>query len=217
MAVMEIMEARRLVAEGGRLLVADGLVAGTAGNLSVRAGDLVAISPSAVAYGAVGPDDVVVCDLSGAVVQGRAPSSELPLHLAAYAADPGVEAVVHTHSPAATAIGLVADALPAAHYVVLDLGVPVAVVPFQTPGSAALGGAVAAALKGGRAAALLRNHGTLTVGATLARAHGRAVALEWLADVWLRAAATGRTPALLSDDELAQTRIALGDYWDRAG
>lgn len=214
----DIAEARRLVADGGRRLLADGLVVGTAGNLSMRVGDLVAVSPSGVPYPEVAAEDVVVVDLEGNVVDGaRRPSSELPLHLAAYGADPEARAVVHTHAPAATAAGLVADELPAVHYLILDLGGPVPVLPFALPGSGALADGVGAALASGRRpAVLLRNHGTLTLGPTPARAHARSVALEWLADVWLRALASGRDPALLTADQLAATRTALGDYFDRA-
>ncbi|GIL31011.1 hypothetical protein NUM_62650 [Actinocatenispora comari] len=99
-----------------RRLVAERLVVGTAGNVSVRAGDLVAVTPSGVDYGTLTADQVGVHRLDGTPVQAPlAPTSEAPMHLACYAAHPA-GAVVHTHSVAATALSCLVDEVPPVHY-----------------------------------------------------------------------------------------------------
>ena len=203
--------AREAVVVACRRLVDEGLVVGTAGNVSVRSGDHVAISPSGVDYAVLAAADVpVVAHDATVVVEAGRPSTELALHLAAYRGE-SVEAVVHTHSRSAVAIGLVADVLPAVHYCLADLGGPVPVVPFAPPGSAELAGLVTDALSG-RAAVLLRNHGALTTGPSLGRALDRAVVLEWVADVHQRALAAG-TPAVLSGVQLDDVAARLAGYF----
>ena len=105
-----LLEAERnAVAETCRRLQADGLVVGTAGNVSLRAGDLVVVSPSGVDYRRLRAEDVGVHRLDGRAVEAPLdPSSELPLHLAVYAGT-GHRAVVHTHAPASTALSTVVE------------------------------------------------------------------------------------------------------------
>lgn len=207
-------EARDTVAAHARRLLTDGLVVGTAGNLSARTGEWLAVTPSAVDYARIGPADICLVDGAGRLVDGRgAPTTELPLHRAAYAAT-GAAAVVHTHSPYATALSAVVEELPAIHYLIVDLGGPVPVAPYATPGSEELGARVGAALEG-RTAVLLRNHGALTVGPTLARAYRRSVLLEWLAATYHRARQVGE-PAVLGEQELERVGRLLRDYLDAA-
>src|ERR1700742_3892845 len=102
---MLMEDAREAIVSACRELARDGLVVGTAGNVSVRDGDLVAVTPSGVRYAAITPDLVGVHRLDGTPVEAPLkPSSELPLHLAVYAARPEAGAVVHAHSLAATAL-----------------------------------------------------------------------------------------------------------------
>ncbi len=205
----ELAEARRSLAEAGRRLVTDRLVVGTAGNLSVRVSELVAVTPSGVPYADIGPADIVVVRTDdGAVVDGgRSPTSELPLHLAVYRTFPGVGAVVHTHSPWATAASTVLRELPAVHYAVVALGGPVPVVPYHRFGSPELADAVVAGLAD-RSGVLMANHGATCVGATLAEAYDRALTLEWLCEVAGRARQFGGVPALLTDAQLTEVRAA---------
>jgi L-fuculose-phosphate aldolase len=202
---------RDIVVRYAKRLVPDGLVTGTAGNLSVRESDVVAITPTGVAYELLTPADVSLVSLEGALMEGR-PSTELPMHLAVYRETVSA-AVVHTHSPFATALGTVADQLPAIHYLVAELGGPVPVVPYATPGSGDLARAAAAALQG-RSAVLLRNHGALAVGDSLPRAYARAVLLEWLAALYCRARALGE-PSLVGDEELARLAGLVRTYGRR--
>ena len=211
---------RRQVVDAARQLLASGLVIGTAGNVSLRTGDMVVITPSGVDYLSLTPEQVCVVDVQGHVHEAPLPpSTELPLHLAAYrSARPAgdqVAAVVHTHSPYATAAGLVLDTLPAVHYLIAMLGGPVPVVPYATPGSAALADGIGAALPG-RSALLLRNHGVVTVGPTVHVALEKASLVEWLAEVHAKARVLG-TPAVVGDEELARVAHLLAHYGGYAG
>jgi len=202
---------RRAVVAVCRRLVDDRLVVGTAGNVSVRAGELVAIPPSGVDYRRLAPEHVGVHRLDGSAVEAvLAPSSELPLHLAVYAAT-GTTAVVHHHAPASTALSLVVDELPPSHYYTALFGGPVRVAPYATFGTDALAAHVAAALAD-RTGALMSNHGAVCVGADLDRAHERALQLEWLCDVQLRAMATGRPVKLLAPEEIALVGRLVAGY-----
>lgn len=194
------MSARDEVAAAARRLAAEGLLVGTAGNVSMRVRDLVAVTATGVVLAECRPHDVVLVDHDGALVDGGlVPTSELELHLGVYADQPGVGAVVHTHAPWSTAVACVLDELPVLHYQQLLLGGVVRVAPYATFGSPELAAAVRVALEG-RQAALMGNHGSVAVGATLDKAVEHAVLLEWLAALHHRASALG-TPRVLTDDE----------------
>lgn len=187
-----VEEVRRAVAEAARRLAAEGLLIGTAGNVSARIpdSDLLAVTASGVVLGDCGVDDVVVVDPAGDVVAGSlAPTSELDLHRSVYRSG-FAAAVVHTHSPAATAAACVLDRLPVLHYQQMMLGVEVRVAPYATFGTPELAVAVTAALEG-RQAALLANHGAVAVGSSLAKAVENVLLLEWLCDLHARATALG--------------------------
>ena len=196
-----------------RELSAAGLVVGTAGNVSVRSGDLVAVTPSGLEYADMSADLVGVHRLDGTPVEAAlAPTSELPLHLAIYA-ETAAAAVVHTHSVAATAVSTLADELPAIHYYVAMFGGPVRVSPYATYGTDQLARNVVAALRG-RTACIMGSHGAVTIGPDLKTAHARGVYLEWLSDVYLRATAAG-TPRLLPPEEIAAVAAKLASYGPR--
>lgn len=192
---------RRLVVQYAKRLRPDGLVVLTAGNISVRSGDLVAITPGSYDYDRLTPERICVVHLDGTVADARlTPSSELPMHLAVYRAAPEARAVVHTHAPYASALSTVVDELPALHYLIAQLGGPVRVAPYATFGSEELAENVAHALEG-RTAALLGNHGTIAFGETLEQAYSRTVLLEWLSALYLRSSLLGE-PRLLAAEEI---------------
>jgi L-fuculose-phosphate aldolase len=200
---------RAALAAAGRRLAAGGLVLGTAGNLSVRVGEHVVVTASGTELGALTPDLVSVVDQDGVVVEGDPkPTSELPLHLAVYRGT-GATAVAHAHAMSSIAVGCTHDVLPPVHYMTLLLGGVVRVAPYATFGSAALAEGVASALRD-RRAALMRNHGSVAVGADIDEACERLELVEWLAEVYRRAAALG-SPTLLTEEELAAAR----DQFDR--
>jgi L-fuculose-phosphate aldolase len=212
----ELQAARaQLVSYSARLLD-DGLAVGSAGNMSVRIGDRVAITPSGISYTEMRPDDICLVGMDGAELQSsETPSSETPMHLAIYAAAKAkagvgaevgaavgteVGAVVHTHSPEVIALSAGRDELPAIHYAITGLGGPVRVAPYVRFGSAGLAASAVTALDG-RSAVILRNHGAVCHGRDLAQAYDRALLLEWLARTYRLALSYGE-PAILSAAEL---------------
>ena len=199
----------QLVSYSARLLD-DGLAVGSAGNMSVRIGDRVAITPSGISYTEMRPEDICLVGMDGAELDSsETPSSETPMHLAIYAAtkaqagaggQAGAGAVVHTHSPEVIALSAGRDELPAIHYAITGLGGPVRVAPYVRFGSAGLAASAAAALDG-RSAVILRNHGAVCHGRDLAQAYDRALLLEWLARTYRLALSYG-DPSFLSAAEL---------------
>ena len=200
---------REQVAAAARQLAADGLVQGTSGNVSARAGDRVAVTPTGARLAGLAPEQVTVVDLDGEVVDGElAPTSEVDLHLGVYRRyETG--AVVHTHAPVATALACVLDGeLPVVHYEMLALGGPVRIAPYQTFGTPELAAAALDALEG-RTAALLASHGTIAHGADMAAALRATELLEWVATVYWRAAAIGTPRALDEGQRQAVVDAAL--------
>jgi L-fuculose-phosphate aldolase len=192
--------AKQELVEYGRRLVTDGLAFGSAGNLSVRVGDVVVITPTSMPYDAIVHDDLCVVAPDGTKLAGHGTiSSEWPMHWQVYAStDAG--AVVHTHSPEVIALSATCEELPAIHYAIARVGGPVRVVPYTRFGSDDLALGARTAMDG-RSAAILQNHGAITYGATLAEAYDRAALLEWLAGIYRRALGYGK-PRLLTTEEL---------------
>ncbi|MFF0730963.1 class II aldolase/adducin family protein [Streptomyces chartreusis] len=199
---------RAAVAEACRRLGAEGLLIGTAGNVSTRVDERVAITATGAVLAELTPDQVTVVDLDGTVVAGTLePTSELDLHLGVYRRY-GTGAVVHTHAPMATALSCVLDELPCIHYQLLSLGGSVRVAPYATFGTPELAESVLTALDG-RGAALMASHGALTHAPTLGKAVEHALLLEWACGVYQRAAALG-TPRVLDErQQLAVIEAAL--------
>jgi L-fuculose-phosphate aldolase len=192
------------VAAVARVLADDGLVLGTAGNVSERAGELVAITPTGAVLAELEPDQVVVVTVDGAAVDGDlAPTSELELHLGIYRRY-GAGGVVHAHSPISTALACVLDELPLIHYQMLALGGPIRVAPYATFGTAQLAELTLTALEG-RTAALMANHGMISHGADVLAALDSARLLEWASELYWRAAAVG--PPRTLDGDQAQSFV----------
>jgi L-fuculose-phosphate aldolase len=190
-----------------RRMAGDDLAPGTSGNLSVRRGELMAITPSGMAYERMTPADICLVHTSdAALLSGPRPSTETPMHLALYQASHAA-AIVHTHSPFVIALSTVLDELPAVHYAMADLGGPVRVAPYARFGTTQLAASAAAKLAG-RNAVILRNHGALACGPTLDRAYERACTLEWLARVYWYARLAG-APQTLSESALAEVSDAV--------
>jgi L-fuculose-phosphate aldolase len=198
-----------------RRTTADGLVVGTSGNVSVRLGDLVLVTPSGVPYDRLGPGDAVGVDLGGRQVLGElTPTSELPMHLAIYR-ETAAAAIVHTHAVHATAVSTLVDELPTIHYMTAALGGPVRVARYATYGTGELAENMRHALRD-RTGCLLGNHGTIVYGDTLAQAYDRTAQLEWMCRVWLAAASVpGRSPRLLPPEEIDRVAEKLRDYGQR--
>jgi L-fuculose-phosphate aldolase len=191
---------RQHVAAAARRLAAEGLVLGTAGNVSARRGDEIAVTPTGAVLAELEPEQVTVVDLDGKQIDGDlAPTSELGLHLGVYRRyDAG--AVVHTHAPMATALSCVIDELPCVHYQMLALGGAVPVAPYATFGTPELARSVLDALEG-RSAALMANHGAIVHAQDLDAAVDLSLLLEWACTVYWRAAQIG-DPRALDDEQL---------------
>ncbi len=190
------------MAAAARRLGSDGLVSGTAGNVSALAGELVAVTPTGARLEEMTAEQVAVVDLEGEQVTGAlAPTSELGLHLGIYHRyDAG--AVVHTHARFATALACVIDELPIVHYQMLALGGPIRVAPYATFGTPELANLTIEALDG-RSAALMANHGAIAYGPDLDTAVEQALLLEWACELYWRAAALGTPRTLDRSDQLA--------------
>ncbi|MGH3616387.1 MAG: class II aldolase/adducin family protein [Pseudonocardia sp.] len=212
---MILEQLREQVVRTCQALRRDGLVVGTAGNVSGRADDLVAISPSGVDYDELRPELVGVHRLDGTAVDAPLrPSTEFGLHLQVYHRT-AVGGIVHTHARASTALSVVLDEVPASHYYSALFGGPVRVARYARFGSAELADNVATALRG-RTAALMGNHGAITVGDTPDQAHRRAEYLEYVCEVQLAAMGTGLPVRVLPAAEIERVRELLDGYGQTA-
>lgn len=206
------MSLRAALAEAAREVARRGLVTGTAGNVSVRDGGHLLVTPTGRDLATLAAEHIVTLDEAGRVVgQGR-PTSEWRLHQAVLAQRPDLAAVVHTHSPAATAASALRRNIPAVHYTVIAAGgADIPCAPYATPGSEALALSAAGALAS-REACLLAHHGAVAAAATLAGAVGLAQMVEELAGMWLRLLAVTPTPPVLDAGEFAALEAAWSAY-----
>jgi L-fuculose-phosphate aldolase len=205
---------RAEVAAAARRLADEGLLIGTAGNVSALDQDsgLIAITATGVALGECTPDQVSVVDAQGTLVAGDLePTSELDLHLSVISTF-GVGAVVHTHAPNATAVACVLDELPVLHYQQLALGGSIRVAPYETFGTPALATGVVAALAD-RSGALMGNHGAVSHGSSLTKAVENALLLEWCCRLYRHATSLGTPRVLDEQQQLAVIEAAIArDY-----
>lgn len=204
------MTAAALVAAARRLDVA-GFMPSKSGNLSMRDGGGFVITPAALPYAETTEDDLVRVAADGGATGRHRPSSEWQLHAAIYRARPDVQAVVHTHSPRATALSCVRRGIPPFHYMVLLAGGEVRCADHATFGTEALARNAVAALEG-RRAVLLANHGVVACGPTLAAALALAFEIENLAGQYLDLLAAGLQPVLLNERELAEAAAQFAGY-----
>jgi L-fuculose-phosphate aldolase len=197
-----------------RWMNASGLNQGSSGNISVRHGAGMLITPSAVPYEAMAAEMLAVVPLDGAAGAWHGPlrpSTEWRFHRDILRARPEVGAVVHAHAPCATALSMARRPIPAAHYMVaLFGGADVRCAAYATFGTEALSRAALAALEG-RSACLLANHGMIATGPDLDRAMRMAVELEALARQYVIALAIGG-PVLLTGAEIAEAAAAMEGY-----
>jgi L-fuculose-phosphate aldolase len=176
----------------------------TGGNISRRVEDapgLIAVTPTALPYDVMTPDDVAIISLDGLLVDGpRQPTSEVPLHTLLYQRRPEVGAIVHTHSVGAMTMAALGWTLPPILTGWVEAcGGAIVTAPYARPGTAALADAVAEALVD-RGACFLRHHGLLAIGADLAHAYQAASVTEGAAQVYLAAVAHGPVPQLPDEE-----------------
>lgn len=209
---MTEVERRQAVIRAACAMHSDRLTVANSGNISVRFAEGLLITPSGVMYETLQPEDMVYLALDGAVLQGvRKPSSEWRFHCDIYRHRPDVNAIVHAHSQAATALSVLRQPIPAFHYMVALMGgseIPCA--DYATFGTQALSDNVLKALEGYQAC-LMANHGMLALGPDLARAYSRALELESLCAQYSEAKRLG-TVCLLTAEEMAAARQAFSGY-----
>ncbi len=206
--------ARHDLVEAARRLDATGLNQNSSGNLSVRVGDHLLVTPSGIPADEMDPADQVLVDLDGRPVRDgqRAPTSEWRLHVGLARARPDIGAIVHTHSPEATAAAVVGRPVPAVHYVVARFGGTVLpCAPYATYGSDELAQHVVAALGSAGTACLMANHGAIAVAGGLNAAVALALDVEWLCGVHRRARGLGE-PTVLTDAEIGRVADRLRSY-----
>ena len=211
---MLLQDIRNQIVEYGRRMSEDGLTPGTAGNISIfdpQTGYM-AISPSGIPYAKTLPEDVVILDLDGNVVEGnRKPSSEHGLHAAFYRTDPEARAVVHTHSMYCTILSCMGEPLRSVHYAIAEAQCSVTpLVPYYTFGTPELAQAAAEALRkeGHGHGLILQNHGMCAYGPSIEKAYGLALTMEWCAQVQWHCMAAGKMNVLTDE----QMEVAMEHY-----
>jgi L-fuculose-phosphate aldolase len=193
-------------------LDAAGLVPNKSGNVSCRSADGFLITPAGVPYRDLVPADIVESSLAGsAAAHARRPSSEWRMHAAIYADRPDAAAIVHTHSPKATALACAGRGIPPFHYMVALAGGEIRCMPYATFGTAELAATAVQGLEG-RRATLLANHGVIAIGASLGEAHAVALEVENLAGQYLALLAADLEPRLLDAAELQRVTTKFADY-----
>lgn len=194
---------RELLVAYGKKLISHRLTTGTGGNLSIcnRDKGLFAITPTGLDYFDTKPEDIVVLQVDGDIVEGkREPSSELPMHRIFYQQRQDINALVHVHSRHATTLSCLNWDLPAVHYLVAFAGNKVKCAQYATFGSEELARSGFEAMKG-RKAVLLANHGLLTGGKDLPFAFDLAEVIEFCAEIYYRSKCIGE-PVIISASEM---------------
>lgn len=212
---MLLKDERQEVVKYCKMLIEHGLTKGTGGNISIfnRGKGLFAISPSGMDYFETEPEDVVVMDLKGKVVEGiRKPSSEHALHRIFYTDRDDINAVVHTHSVYSTVLAVLREDLPASSYLVAYAGGPnVRCGDYASFGTPELARVTFDAMKD-RNAALMANHGLIAGGKDILNAFNIAEQIEGCAEVYVKVRAIG-TPVLLDDAEMARMVNVFNDSY----
>lgn len=207
-------EDRAAIVAASQRLARTGLNPGTAGNISLRRGDAMLITPSGIR-----PEDLTADAIAAGPLRGDAhafagphrPSSEWRFHQAILCARADVGAIVHTHAPHATALSILRQPIPAAHYMIAAFGGPrVHCTDYAPFGSAELSDLAVEGL-GDRHAVLLGNHGMICTGDDLQRAMWRAEELETLARLYILARSVGQ-PVILSDAEVSEAIERFRSY-----
>ena len=197
----------------GKKLIDRRLTTGSGGNISVcnREKNLVAISPSGLDYYETTPEDIVILDMDGNLVEGKhRPSSEAGMHLAFYKNRADVSGIVHTHSKFATAIACMGWELPAVHYLIGMAGHRIKCTGYATYGSDELAKKALETI-GDSNAVLLANHGLIALGEDVDRAFSTAEHLEFVSELYYLTKTLG-TPNILSDEDMDEVMKKFGTY-----
>ena len=199
-----LMEKERLLLiEYGKKLVKAGLTKGTGGNLSIfdRKNGHVAITPSGIDFFEIQPEDIVIIDVDGNVIEGnRTPSSEWAMHVMPYKYRDDIDAVIHAHTMYSAVLACLRQELPATHYMIAVAGENVRVAEYATYGSPELAKNAFEAMKD-RKAVILANHGILAGANDLLNAFNILEEIEYCSEVYTKAKAIGE-PVILPKEEM---------------
>ncbi|WP_308552404.1 L-fuculose-phosphate aldolase [uncultured Peptoniphilus sp.] len=208
------LEEKKELVEYGKKMSSEGLSSGTSGNLSIylKEEGVVLITPSGIGYFDTTPEDIVVMDLEGNIIEGtRKPSSEWHLHTLFYKNKPEARAVVHTHSKFCTTLATLRMPIKAVHYVIADAGTyEVPCAPYRRYGTEELA-KVAVESAGESNAVLLANHGIVVCGKNLKSAYGLAKGMEYVAEIQVTAMSVGE-PVVLSKEEMDEVLEGFKTY-----
>ncbi|HYW63256.1 MAG TPA: class II aldolase/adducin family protein [Bradyrhizobium sp.] len=192
-------------------MTALGINQGTSGNISLRHGDGMLITPTSVPYEAMTPEQIVFMRLDGTVEPGGRPSSEWRFHRDILQARPEIGAVVHAHPPYATTLAIMGREIPPVHYMIAAAGGDsIRCAPYATFGTEELSRHAVTALQD-RLACLLAHHGMIAIGTSLERALWLAVEVETLARQYHGCLQLG-TPPLLPASEIEKVRAKMAGY-----
>ncbi len=202
---------RQEIIDACRAMDRRGINQGTSGNIGVRWGHGLLVTPSGLAYDAMVPEDIIFLDMNGTPAGPHKPSSEWRFHRDILRDRRDIGAVVHAHPPFCTAIAITGADIPAVHYMIAATGGPtVRCAPYATFGTEALSKNALRALEG-RLCCLLANHGSIACGPSLAKALWLATELETLARQYFLSRQFGQ-PVILSDDEIARVSEKFKNY-----
>jgi L-fuculose-phosphate aldolase len=202
---------RLTIVEACRRMNALGINQGTSGNISLRHGKGMLITPTSVPYEEMTPEQIVRMDMDGSIAPGQRPSSEWRFHLDILRSRKEVEAVVHAHPTYCTILSIMGLEIPPIHYMIAAAGGDtIRCAPYATYGTSELSRHVVKALEG-RFACLLGHHGMIAAGPSLARALRLAVEVETLARQYHGCLQIGQPP-LLSREEIERVRDKMAGY-----
>jgi L-fuculose-phosphate aldolase len=204
-------EKRQSIIDACLRMNALGINQGTSGNISLRHGDGMLITPTSTPYEAMKPDQIVYMHLDGNHDPAQRPSSEWRFHRDILKARPEVQAIVHAHPPYSTTLAIMGMEIPPVHYMVAVAGGDtIRCAPYATFGTQELSEHAVRALEG-RLACLLEHHGMIAVGPSLSKAMWLAVEVETLARQYHGCLQIG-TPPLLSKEEIEKVRLRMAGY-----
>ena len=211
MPATEDLKKRQSIIDTCLRMNATGINQGTSGNISLRHGDGMLITPTSTPYEAMKPDQIVYMHLDGNHDPAQRPSSEWRFHRDILKARPEVNAIVHAHPPYATMLAIMGMEIPPVHYMVAVAGGDtIRCAPYATFGTQELSEHAVRALEG-RLACLLAHHGMIAAGPSLAKAMWLAVEVEALARQYHGCLQIG-TPPLLSKEEIEKVRLRMAGY-----
>jgi L-fuculose-phosphate aldolase len=204
-------EKRRSIIDACLRMNVLGINQGTSGNISLRHGDGMLITPTSTPYEAMKPEQIVYMHLDGNHDPAQRPSSEWRFHRDILKARPNVQAIVHAHPPYSTMLAIMGMEIPPVHYMVAVAGGDtIRCAPYATFGTQELSEHAVRALEG-RMACLLAHHGMIAVGPSLPKAMWLAVEVETLARQYHGCLQIG-TPPLLPKEEIEKVRVRMAGY-----